>query len=128
MNTPTEQAELAARLRQLPELQPPPSLWLRTEAEYLVRHPKPRRPRLQGWAIAATLLAALPLGALLYSTQQGPIETEQLIRIQTLDHELQRRIDEGASDAELAPLWEQRRALMAPRPRRASEEPSTVRI
>lgn len=121
-------AELAARLRQLPELAPHPSLWPRTEAEYLARHPKPRAFRGVRWAVAATLLAAVPLAVLLYSGPQRPLEAEQLIRIQTLDHELQRRIDEGASDAELAPLWEQRRALMAPRPRRASEEPSTVRI
>lgn len=118
----------SARLRELPELQPPPSLWLRTEAEYLARHPRRHRPSLGRWAIAASLLAAVPLAALLYSRQAPPIAAEQLIRIQTLDHELQRRIDEGASDAELAPLWEQRRALIEGDRRPIREQPDTIRI
>ena len=120
---------LRERLQALPEVPLPETLWPRVEA---ARRRKIRRRKLGG-GIAATLLVAtmtMPLLAPMWSgapalQQHGQRIARQLghgpdvqAELRALDSALQAAYDRGASDAEIAPMWVARDALLAGNPGR----------
>ncbi|MET0582342.1 MAG: hypothetical protein ABWX88_05295 [Pseudoxanthomonas sp.] len=116
--------ELRERLRALPDFPLPETLWQRVEAG---RRRKLQRRKLGG-GIAAMLLVGLmatPLLAPMLSGTRGP-QLEQAnaqrpaddahdvqAELRALDLALQAAYDRGASDAEIAPMWVTRDALLA---------------
>lgn len=115
---------LREELHALPEIPLPDALWQRVEAG---RRQKMRRRKI-GAGIATLALAALvatPLLAPLF-TDIDAAQGEPLVAYQpangqrdiqadlhVLDQALQAAYDRGASDAEVAPMWVAREALLA---------------
>ena len=156
MSTESDLAVLRRRLAQLPQEAPPPSLWLSLQVEHARLYPA-RRARRWPYALAAIAASALALGLAPLLRQPTPLESplpqatdialvngrealraqsthlqrDQLpaatAAVQGLDRELQRRYLDGASDAELAPLWRQREELLQ-RPAASPPAPKSVRI
>ncbi|MGE4073187.1 MAG: hypothetical protein AB7E72_18615 [Lysobacterales bacterium] len=121
MSAESELEALRRRLAQLPEEAPPPSLWLALQAAHAAEFRRQRRPRPRWpYAMAAVLmLAAVPV--LLWhppapvpnaAPSLAPEASYQTTALRTLDRELQRRVLDGATDAELAPLWQQREQIL----------------
>lgn len=116
--------ELRKRLNALPEIQLPDSLWQRVEGK---RRQKIRRRKLGGGLAAlmiAAVIAAPLLAPMLTGTQttqgtqgiaQRPAHGGQDIQaeLRAIDQALQAAYDRGASDAEIAPMWVTREALLA---------------
>ncbi len=131
---------LATRLAELPEFEPPASLWARIEAAHDVRIAR-RRRRLfgaAGGALAASFaLATLLLHPLRTSSDAPDLlsglrgESQRLeaqlsgahlvhtsatigteLELRRLDTTLQRAYEHGADSAELAPLWQRRIELL----------------
>lgn len=115
--------ELRQRLRALPEIALPDTLWPRVEAG---RRRKIRRRKLGGGIAALALLAVLAapvLSPMLTGTQttqggergiaQQSADGGQDLQaeLRALDQALQTAYDRGASDAEIAPMWVARDAL-----------------
>ena len=115
---------LREQLRALPEIPLPDALWRRVEAGC---RQKMRRRKI-GAGIATLALAALvatPLLAPLFTdvdaAQGEPLAAYQPANDQrdiqadlhVLDQALQAAYDRGASDAEVAPMWVAREALLA---------------
>jgi hypothetical protein len=124
------------RLAGLPEFDPPPQLWARIEAAHVRRQ---RQRRLTAWsAAAAVVLAVAGLisvaprmpderpSALLQLERQSqeleqvyaglaqplsPLESE--VELHAIETALQKAYDRGAAAEELAPLWEQRNAVLS---------------
>lgn len=114
MNTPDRFHEL---LQSLPE-PPEPDLWPRVLAAR--RRQRHRRRVVAGAAsfgVAALLAVALWPGV----PAPPPVDAPAIVRatpgvdeqLRALDRALQTAYDRGASDDELAPLWEVRQALAA---------------
>lgn len=115
---------LREELHALPEIPLSDALWQRVEAG---RRQKMRRRKI-GAGIATLALAALvatPLLAPLF-TDVDAVQGEPLVAYQpangqrdiqadlhVLDQALQAAYDRGASDAEIAPMWVAREALLA---------------
>jgi hypothetical protein len=112
------------QLRDLPEIPLPDGLWQRVDGK---RRQKLRRRKL-GAGIATLALAAAVASPLLipmfagadrapgeriaaHSTMRGEHDVQAELR--ALDHALQAAYDRGASDAEIAPMWVARDALLA---------------
>ena len=139
MSTESELHALRQRLAQLPEESPPPSVWLALQAAHAAEF-KPQRQARARWPYAmaaALMLAAVPVllwhqpATLPQATQSLPPEpTYQTTALRALDRELQRRVLDGASDAELAPLWQQREQILRGQELPVPETPrhTTVRI
>ncbi|MDN5780430.1 MAG: hypothetical protein L0H23_00160 [Luteimonas sp.] len=117
MTTPDE--HLQERLRQLPEAPLPADLWQRVNGAR-------KRGRRQRIGIAVTALTVAAVAALsplmrppapvdaapaVAATAPSPADTDAELR--ALDRALQAGYARNASDAELAPLWAQRRKLLA---------------
>lgn len=115
---------LRQELHALPEIPLPDALWRRVEAG---RRRKLRRRKL-GTGIAALALAVLVATPLLVSLLTGPdAERGEMpvayqpangprdiqADLHALDRALQAAYDRGASDAEVAPMWVAREALLA---------------
>lgn len=126
------------RLAGLPEFDPPPQLWARIEAAHVRRR---QQRRLAGWSAAAALVLAVaglvavvappaPVparpSALLQLERQSqeleqvyaglaqpfsPLESE--VELHAIETALQQAYDRGAAAEELAPLWEQRNAVLS---------------
>jgi|CXWL01.1.fsa_nt_gi hypothetical protein len=104
---------LRSRLVELPEESPPPSVWLALQVAHAELHPR-RRP--QRWRYAAAAVVLVLLAPLLWMRQPAPydppIPEERAAALRSLDRELQLLYLDGASDAELAPLWRDREELL----------------
>lgn len=112
------------QLDALPEIPLPDKLWQRVEAG---RKQKFQRRKLGAGIAAITLVAvvAMPLFAPVFTgsgVEQGmqtvasqPASGGRDIQaeVRALDHALQVAYDRGASDAEIAPMWVVRDALLA---------------
>jgi hypothetical protein len=129
MNTPDDR--IRRQLKALPDMPPASGLWPRL-AEARAR--RLRRVRMgAGGAAALALCLMLPM---LYRLQQAPAQVQAgaaagpmavpvedaaaldaatLVEIRAVDRALQAAYDEGASEAELAPLWKFREALLGAR-------------
>lgn len=115
MNTPDRFHEL---LQSLPE-PPEPGLWPRV----LAARRRQRRRRRRVVAGAASFGVAALLAVALWPGVQAPpaVDTPAIVQatpdvdeqLRALDRALQTAYDRGASDDELAPLWEVRQALAA---------------
>lgn len=114
MNTPDRFHEL---LQSLPE-PPEPGLWPRV----LAARRRQRRQRRVVAGVASFGVAALLAVALWPGVQAPPaVDTPAIVQatpdvdeqLRALDRALQTAYDRGASDDELAPLWEVRQALAA---------------
>lgn len=134
-------ARIQAYLASLPAPTLPAALWPRVHAERARR--RATRRRHVAIAIAAALvLAVLPLRLLRHEAVTAPTGTAGVdaatpllpdpataalqAQIRALDRELQAGYARGADEAELAPLWQARRAaLKAPR---RDEQISPLRI
>ena len=109
--------ELRERLHALPEIALPDTLWQRVEAG---RKRKIRRRKLGGGiaalmlavAVAAPLLAPTLTGIHLMQSEQGIVQHDVDAELRALDQALQAAYDRGASDAEIAPMWVTRDALL----------------
>lgn len=112
------------RLHALPEIPLPDALWRRVEAG---RRQKLRRRKF-GAGIATLTLVAMMATPLLVPLLTGadvmgsrrvavhqPVHVEHDIQaeLRAIDHALQVAYDRGASDAEIAPMWVARDALLA---------------
>lgn len=104
-------------LRDTPEPPPPASLW----PQLLERRRRQIRLRRLVTGIASTGVATVLVMVLAWPdrlAQPGP-PTDQAAagpglaaQVRALDHALQVAYDRGASDSEVAPLWEARQALL----------------
>ncbi len=118
-----EPAQVHEQLHALPEVPLPDALWRRVDAK---RRQKLRRRKL-GVGIAALALAAVMATPLLIPMFAGadrapneqiaahlPVrgEHDAQAELRALDHALQAAYDRGASDAEIAPMWVARDALL----------------
>lgn len=115
MNSPDPLHRL---LESMPEPPPPDTLWPRLREQ---RRRQVRRRRLAG-GLASTALVAVLLVAGWPQPPAAPgtggaapavarIDRDEQVR--ALDHALQAAYDRGASDQEVAPLWDARAALLA---------------
>ena len=119
----TEPTQLHEQLRDLPEVPLPDTLWRRVDAK---RRQKLQRRKL-GVGIATLALAAVVATPLLIPMFAGAdraagerIAVQPLLHgehdvhaeLRALDHALQAAYDRGASDAEIAPMWVARDALL----------------
>lgn len=119
-----EPTQVREQLHALPEIPLPDALWQRVDDK---RRQKLRRRKL-GVGIAALALAAvmaapllIPMFAGVDRAQNEPIaahlpmraERDVQAELRALDHALQAAYDRGASDAEIAPMWVARDALLA---------------
>ena len=119
-----EPAQVHEQLHALPEVPLPDALWRRVDAK---RRQKLRRRKL-GVGIAALALAAVMSAPLLIpmfaAADRAPNERiaahlpmrgerDVQAELRALDHALQAAYDRGASDAEIAPMWVARDALLA---------------
>ncbi|MDR6839967.1 hypothetical protein [Pseudoxanthomonas sacheonensis] len=110
--------QLRERLHALPEIALPDTLWQRVEAG---RKRKIRRRKLGGGvaalmlavAMAAPLLAPILTGTHSMRSEQGIVQHDVDAELRALDQALQAAYDRGASDAEIAPMWVTRDALLA---------------
>jgi hypothetical protein len=157
MSTESDLAVLRRRLAQLPQEAPPPSLWMSLQVEHARLYPARRAWRwpyaLAAIAASALALSLVPLlrqptildsqlpraadiapgnsaeSLRVHSAhlQRDPLPAATAAAVQVLDRELQRRYLDGASDAELAPLWRQREELLQ-RPAASAPAPQSVRI
>lgn len=122
MNPEAELESLRQRLRALPEESPPPSVWASLQMRHAVEF---RKPRPQRWRIAAAAAVLLVAPLLVWRIPDAPIESPapgfDPASLRAIDRELQLRYLDGASDEELAPLWQQRAELLE---RRAAPNPS----
>lgn len=115
--------QVRQELRALPEIPLPDALWQRVEA---VRLRKVQR-RKTGIGIVTLALVAVMASPLLVPlfTGTGRVQGEQLVAhpladgardiqadVRALDQALQAAYDRGASDAEIAPMWVARNALV----------------
>ena len=125
------------RLAGLPEFDPPPQLWERIQAAHAQRL---RQRRLVRWSAAAAMVLAVAglvsvvappapparPAALLQLERQSqeleqvyaglaqpfsPLESE--VELHAIETALQQAYDRGAAAEELAPLWEQRNAVLS---------------
>jgi hypothetical protein len=118
-----EPTQVREQLRALPEIPLPDTLWRRVDAK---RRQKLRRRKL-GVGIATLALAAVMATPLLIPmfadadrapgeriAAQLPLRGEHDVQaeLRALDHALQAAYDRGASDAEIAPMWVARDALL----------------
>ena len=118
-----EPAQVHEQLHALPEVPLPDALWRRVDAK---RRQKLQRRKL-GTGIAALALAAVMAAPLLIPMFAGadrapneriaahlPMrgERDAQAELRALDHALQAAYDRGASDAEIAPMWVARDALL----------------
>lgn len=118
-----EPTRVREQLHALPEIPLPDALWRRVDAK---RRQKLRRRKL-GVGIATLALAAVMATPLLIPMFVGadrapneriaahlPIRGERDVQaeLRALDHALQAAYDRGASDAEIAPMWVARDALL----------------
>ncbi len=118
-----EPTRMHEQLRDLPEIPLPDGLWQRVDAK---RRQKLQRRKLSA-GIAALALAAVMATPLLtpmfagadrvsgeqiaaHSSLRGEHDVQAELR--ALDHALQAAYDRGASDAEIAPMWVARDALL----------------
>lgn len=119
-----EPTRVREQLHALPEIPLPDALWQRVDDK---RRQKLRRRKL-GVGIAALALAAVMAAPLLIPMFAGadraqnepiaahlPMRAERDVQaeLRALDHALQAAYDRGASDAEIAPMWVARDALLA---------------
>lgn len=119
----TEPTRVHEQLHALPEIPLPDALWRRVDAK---RRQKLRRRKL-GVGIATLALAAVMAAPLLIPMFAGtdrvpneriaahlPMRAERDVQaeLRALDHALQAAYDRGASDAEIAPMWVARDALL----------------
>lgn len=119
----TESTQMHEQLRDLPEIPLPDTLWRRVDAK---RRQKLRRRKL-GVGIATLALAVVMTAPLLVPMFAGadrarnerivahpPMRGEHDVQaeLRALDHALQAAYDRGASDAEIAPMWVARDALL----------------
>jgi hypothetical protein len=111
------------RLDALPEAPLPDALWQRVDRR---RRQKFIRRKLGVSAGVFALAGVLALKLLLPAAEPGPTEKPQVAAtgslpatgdaqadIRAIDHALQAAYDRGASDAEVAPIWAARAALLA---------------
>lgn len=120
----TEPTRVHEQLHALPEIPLPDALWRRVDAK---RRQKLRRRKL-GVGIVALALATAMATPLLIPMFAGadrapneriavhpPMRVEHDVQaeLRALDHALQAAYDRGASDAEIAPMWVARDALLA---------------
>ena len=115
MNDPDQLQRL---LESMPEAPVPDSLWPRVREQ---RRRQLRRRRI-GTGLASTALAALLLVSAWPdrpTRSPGPAAHPPVLavhgtdeRVRALDQALQTAYERGASDDEVAPLWEARRALL----------------
>lgn len=130
MNTPEER--LKRRMVSLPPVPPAPHLWPRLQQ---ARQHRVGRLKLLAGSAAALLLgvALLPMLGDMANRPARPslaasapeaaaaplpvLDQDTVEQIRALDRALQAAYDEGASDAEMEPIWKARRALL---PRQAS--------
>lgn len=120
----TEPTRVHEQLHALPEIPLPDALWRRVDAK---RRQKLRRRKL-GVGIVALALATAMATPLLIPMFAGadrapneriavhpPMRAEHDVQaeLRALDHALQAAYDRGASDAEIAPMWVARDALLA---------------
>ena len=118
-----EPTQVREQLHALPEIPLPDTLWRRVDAK---RRQKLRRRKL-GAGIATLALAAVIATPLLIPmftdadraaderiAAQLPLRGEHDVQaeLRALDHALQAAYDRGASDAEIAPMWVARDALL----------------
>ncbi|KAF1712979.1 hypothetical protein CSC73_01460 [Pseudoxanthomonas sacheonensis] len=109
------------QLHALPEIPLPDALWRRVDAK---RRQKLQRRKL-GAGIATLALAAVMAAPLLAPMFAGAGRTpgeriaarpsmqhDAQAELRALDHALQAAYDRGASDAEIAPMWVARDALL----------------
>lgn len=119
-----EPTQVREQLHALPEIPLPDALWRRVDAK---RRQKLQRRKL-GAGIATLALAAVMAAPLLLPMFAGadrapgeqiaahpPMRGEHDVQaeLRALDHALQAAYDRGASDAEIAPMWVARDALLA---------------
>lgn len=119
MNTPDD---IHHALQALHEPLPPASLWTQVRA---ARQRQLRRRRSLAASVSTGLVLALCVVMLRPWTppQPSPQTATQAVtdpagrhvdeRVRALDRALQAAYDRGASDAEVAPMWEARHALLA---------------
>ena len=114
MHTPETLREV---LRDLPEPALSAALWPRLLEQR--RRQVRRRRALAGaasTAVAVMLVAILALPGqyppAATPTAQAPPDPPVAAQVRALDHALQVAYDRGASDSEVAPLWEARQALL----------------
>ena len=120
MTEPSE--ELRQRLHSLPDIPLPETLWQRVEAG---RKRKMGRRKLRG-GMAALMLVAVAAVPMLVTTGDEALQVERQMaqqpvdkdhdvqsQLRALDLALQAAYDRGASDAEIAPMWVARNALLA---------------
>ena len=121
----TESSEVRENLRLLPEAELPDSLWSRVETKrkkQLVR----RRVGLGIASLALVAAFSLPLLSPLLKSGEDPLSASPLAVHQparsaeeiqadllAVDRALQAAYDRGADDAEIAPMWVIRNALLA---------------
>lgn len=133
MSEQNDLAELRLRLAQLPEEAPPPSVWLNLQVAHAQQFPRKRsRPwPLPRWRYAAAAAVIMLLVPLLWMRQPAPLSQplpeERAAELRSLDRELQLLYLDGASDAELAPLWRRREDLLR-QPAGAPPAQQTIRI
>lgn len=124
------------RLAGLPEFDPPPQLWARIEAGHARRRRQSRLAYCSAAAAVALAVAGLVAvvappapakpSALLQLERQSqeleqayaglaqplsPLESE--VELRAIEAALQQAYDRGAAAEELAPLWEQRNAVLS---------------
>jgi len=111
-------------LQALPEIPLPDALWQRVDSG---RRQKLRRRKLVAGIASLALVAVMatpllaPLLADVDAEQDDPLVAHQPANdrhdtradLHVLDHALQAAYDRGASDAEIAPMWVAREALLA---------------
>ena len=114
--------DLRQALDALPDPPPPEALWerLRTRRRSQVRRRRAATGLASGALVVALAVALLPPSAPPSSAPvaQGPVPAAKAPeavddRLRALDRALQAGYDRGATDAELAPMWEARHALLA---------------
>lgn len=115
----TEQS-IRERLAALPEVPLPEALWQRVDAR---RRRKLFQRKLVAGAGVFALVGVFAFKLLLPAWQPAEVRTPQLATvaalpdaqadIRAIDHALQAAYDRGASDAEVAPIWAARAALLA---------------
>ncbi|MET1162919.1 MAG: hypothetical protein ABWY48_10305, partial [Pseudoxanthomonas sp.] len=114
--------ELRQRLHSLPDIPLPETLWQRVEEG---RKRKMGRRKLRG-GMAALMLVAVAAVPMLVTTGDEALQVERQMaqqpvdkdhdvqsQLRALDLALQAAYDRGASDAEIAPMWVARNALLA---------------
>ena len=113
--------DIMQRMRRAPDVPPADALWPRLLAEQARR--TRRRRAIAGFSASAMVLVlmvfvARPLlvepqepGMVARQPQDPPADLQADVR--ALDQALQAAYNRGASDSEVAPMWETRRALVA---------------